>query len=241
MMFLFFTLFLATSATAQLTTAIPLLRSGFGTDKIGFYASVIGVSGPNTTLAVTYDNGTDTRAVGLMREPTTMTISPNMFDFDTDVPTSSGTNFYNLRCDLQASADPACTLSYNPSMARRVLCPNMVSTTEMIYQYYVHTYPARLGYEAGVETVMRDITMVYLPSEGLVERPSVSREVVASYQVVVTAGEEKLKATQGSGVSGSVATPTASVPLSTFTGAAAPVKTVMPALVGFGAVAAAFL
>ncbi|EAT79063.1 hypothetical protein HBH56_073600 [Parastagonospora nodorum] len=255
MMFLFFTLFLAASVTAQLTTAIPLLRSGFGTDKIGFYASVIGVSGPNTTLAVTYDNGTDTRAVGLMREPTTMTISPNMFDFDTDVPTSSGTNFYNLRCDLQASADPACTLSYNPSMARRVLCPNMVSTTETIYQYYVHTYPARLGYEAGVETVMRDITIgvntrarptwctdsSYLPSEGLVERPSVSREDVASYQVVVTAGEEKLKATQGSGVSGSVATPTVSVPLSTFTGAAAPVKTVMPALVGFGAVAAAFL
>jgi len=159
MISLFFTLSLVASATAQLTTAISLLRSGFGTDKIGFYASIIGVSGPNTTLAVTCDNGTDTRAAGVMREPTTMTTSPNMSDFDTDIPASSGTNFYDLRCDLQASADPACTLSYNPSMARRVLCPDMVSTTETIYQYYVHTYPARLGYEAGVETVMRDIAI----------------------------------------------------------------------------------
>jgi hypothetical protein len=83
----------------------------------------------------------------------------------------------------------------------------------------------------------------------MVDMQTWARESVVTYQLIITAGEEKLEASTGAGVgTGSMASSTGSVTSATesvgsspeeATGVAAPMKTVAPALVGVGALAAA--
>jgi hypothetical protein len=252
------TLLLVSSTTAQLTTSIALLKAGFGTDKLGFYASVIGVSGPNTTLAVVYDNGTNTEALGLATKPQTMTVGPNMFEIRTNVPIANGSNSFILHCDLPVDAEPDCNASYDPVLARGILCPASARTTGTRYLSVPHTYSARGSYAAGVETIVRTFVYgvntrerqswctdrSYVPSSGYSYKPTIKKEDVGMYQVIVTAGEEKLKATQGASGSGASVTPTGAMGSgagSASTGAAMPMKTVGPVVAGLGAFAAAFL
>ena len=86
----------------------------------------------------------------------------------------------------------------------------------------------------------------FVPSSGWsYPLSSVKREDIGTYQLVITAGQEKLSATQGASVGGSGATSTSTgsgVGAGTgSTGAAMPIRTAGPVLAGLGAAVAVFL
>ena len=125
-----------------------------------------------------------------------------------------------------------------------------------------HSYSGRGSYSAGVETLVQTVTLrpVTTPNPEWCEDEAYlktfngdSREVPASvlgqevstYQVVITAGLEKLNATAGASATPSTVQPTGTQTNSTGvstsgSAAAAPMKTAGPAFVGFGAAMAAF-
>ncbi|KAF2824259.1 hypothetical protein CC86DRAFT_371634 [Ophiobolus disseminans] len=265
------TLLLGASTAQQITTSFAFLRTNFGTDKIGFYGSVISVDNAgHTALALEIDNGTDSDRFGVSPSRSTFTIGPNMFEATDRVgpgsSSNSTSNDTNLvyRCDIPASppdAAPSCTVSYGPRLARQVQCQSLVSSrTSIVTQ--LHTYSGRLSYSAGVETLVRTIIFgpntrgfpswcgdrSFVPSSGWTYPLTIKRADIGTYQLVITAGQEKLTATAGASASVSGATPTGSGAgagaQSTgagSTGAAMPMKTVAPMMAGFGVAVAAFL
>jgi hypothetical protein len=273
-------LLFAASATAQVTTSIVMYKPQFGTDKIGFLGSVIGVSNSHTTLALAYDNGTDVDALGLDGDTQTVTVGPTLWEAATSVhlgddsttttyPVSDAESFI-FRCEIptaSANAQAACTMSYGGALAQFIECntdEGSVQPASTSYDTSLYTYSGRGTYSAGVETVTETYIFgpntisapswcsdeSYFPSSGYVSVTSVKREDFASYQVVITAGAEKLSATAkasasvtGPSATGSSATgSTASVSVATASkAAAAPIMTVGPVVVGLGAALAAFV
>jgi hypothetical protein len=206
-------LLFAASATAQVTTSIMMYKPQFGTDKIGFLGSVIGVSNSHTTLALTYDNGTDIDAVG----PTLWEAATNYHFGDESTTTTypvSDAESYTFRCEIPtapANAQPACTMSYGGALAPFIECytdEGSVQQSSTLYDTALYTYSGRGTYSAGVETITETYIFGpntistpswcsdenYFPSSGYVSVRSVKREDFASYQVVITAGAEKLRA-----------------------------------------------
>jgi hypothetical protein len=247
MFFLLSILLLASTTAAQLTTSIALGKYYFGTDKIGFYGSVIGVSNSYTTMTLDLDNGT--RLFNSRSLPGIWTISPTSFEVN-----FSNEDDQNQSCSWPASppdAPGSCMISYGPNAAQNALCQSDELRTS--YTTYTHTYSERLSYLAGEEILTQ--TFVFGPSSGgfpvyCTETESHSawsstapldREYIATYQVVVRAGQEKLSATPGTSAGGSGAVPTGTRPGVGSTGAAMPMKTVGPVVVGLGAAVAAFL
>lgn len=285
-------LLLAASATAQVTTSILMYKPQYGTDKIGFVGSVIGVSNSQTTLAISYDNGTDTDALGLDQEIQTVTVGATFFEAATSVrldeneitttsyPVTDAVS-YTYRCEFPtapANAQPACTMSYGGALAQLLECDYRTyegaSQSYTSYETNLYTYSGRGTYSAGVDTIIE--TYIdgpntasaptwcsdenYFPSSGYVSTTAVKKEDFASYQVVITAGGEKLSATTkasasltsasatGSGAMGSSTTESsgagskASASVATASkAAAAPIMTVGPMVVGLGAAVAAFV
>ncbi|KAH7072358.1 hypothetical protein FB567DRAFT_454806 [Paraphoma chrysanthemicola] len=254
------TLLFAGATSAQLTTSFPFLKTFLGTDKIGFYGSVIGVSGDHTTLAVVYDNGTDVSALGLATQAQTFTIAPTMFQGGTtsrDGPARAGE--YILRCEWSTAPDavPMCTGIYGPDRARIIQCqtPNPRQTPSTGYRTETHTYSGRGTYSAGVETIVRTLAYgvqssrsrpdwcndaSFVPSDGYSVTATIPRSDIGTFQLVVTAGQEKLNATQGAGVS--LSSPTLTGSTSGFsTAAAMPMKTMAPLVAGLGAAIAVFV
>lgn len=119
------------------------------------------------------------------------------------------------------------------------------------------TGSARLSYSAGVETITRAITIAprtsvdptwcsdstYLPPSGTAMPGFLRKEDFGYFQVVVTAGIEKLNATQGGTSNRLSTTPTGMGGSGTAaqSSAVAPQKTIGPVLAGVGAVAAILL
>jgi hypothetical protein len=265
MFFLLPALVLAQTSYAQITTSMVMHNKNFGTDKIGFYGSVIDASNSHTTLAIGFDNGTNLDALHLGEIKQTVTVSPNSFEYaqgrnrldDADNSTSEVNFIYH--CDIASapSNDPgSCTYSYSPQFARRINCQASGGIDSTALYTYTHTYPGRGTYSAGVETVVRSLierpftgttaswcsSSDYYPESGDVRTATVKREDFSTFQLVITAGMEKLSATQGAGAGSSSATPTASAGAGDGSrGAAMPMKTVGPVLVGLGAAAAIFL
>jgi hypothetical protein len=258
------TLLIAGATYAQMTTSIFLLKGTLGTDKIGFYGSVIGASNGHTTLAISYDNGTNIDALNLGQINQTVTVSPTGFESGQDLSSRDNEDpdaiDLLLRCDIASapSNDPAsCTYSYVPYLARRINCERRSARTSTFLRTYTHTYSGRGTYSAGVETFVRSLVFggantrstaswcsdsSYLPESGYITTFTMERESIGAYQVVITAGLEKLSATQGVAVSSSSATPTASGGgAGGSTGAAVPMKTMGPVYAGLGAAAAMFL
>jgi hypothetical protein len=183
----------------------------------------------------------------------------------------------NLRYECER-VDPeqntTCTYTYIGAAAAQRLaagCHQNTRADNTAYtstlQIMTHSYPPRLDYEGGEETVTWALTCE--PSstvpEWCAEDPdnypsSAFRSVFelpetdfATYQLIVTAGMEKLNATQGSGPTVASATPTstgdeAAAPFTTsestgpaeFTGAAGEMVAEGPLMVGLGAAVAAF-
>jgi hypothetical protein len=245
---------LAASAAAQLTTSIWIPAEVYGTDKLGFYGSVIAADEGHTTLLLNYDNGTQTEALELPSEPQTVTVGPTMWEVVATpiTPYTSATSDvrsddydYRLRCEKQTAEDarPTCTKSWGRSVASKVYCGIPVippRSTSTVLQSFTHSYGSRGSYPAGVETVVKTVTWKprttprpdWCDTETLASTFSGFTEImpdsmvnseVMTYQVVMTAGLEKLPTGK----------PTAS------SAAAAPLKTA-GSVVGYGAAMAVF-
>jgi hypothetical protein len=271
------TLFLAGAASAEITTSIPLPVGNLNSEKLGFVGSVIGVSSGHTTMILNYDSGTDIEALSYGDINITVTVSPDTFEFNQDRRrggpndgTPDGPDDSNLKqlCSIGTDSQQ-CIFSYGPLLASQIQCDRPTRTREgsTRYETYTHAYPGRLSYSSGVETFTRTIIFGPLSSRSpppswctesghvfttpLIETATMSSKAFAMYQVVLTAGLEKLSATQGASATSSGATPTASggagssgasgVSGAGSTGAAGPMKTAGPVLVGLGAAAAIFL
>lgn len=115
------------------------------------------------------------------------------------------------------------------------------------------TFSGRLSYSAGVETITRTYIFGpwtrefptwcsisdFVPSSGFQIAVSARREDIDTFQLFITAGQEKLSATPAVGASISSATPTGAGAGSS--GAAVPMKTAAPMIAGLGAAVAIFL
>ncbi|RYN46675.1 hypothetical protein AA0118_g12478 [Alternaria tenuissima] len=194
-------------------------------------------------------------------------------DFDDDE------NFLNYSCDWptpdEADSNRTCTISYPASLVGPIVCfdgTRYASTTEETLTY-THTYPARGSDPAGTETAELTLARPYgsetlsrtntpsvcsglssggQASEGYSFVDPVAASDMNTYYLVLTAGTEKLDATQA-------ATPTLSNAMSTGTGDAAetgssgsaaqpeategsaPMATGAPMLMGLGAAIALFV
>jgi hypothetical protein len=270
-------LLLAATASAQVTTTFVGALHPLDTDKIGYVGSVVAVNNSQTIVVLGYDDGTDTSALSIAgSNPQTMTIGPNLWgqqdDLNLPVPgdqsgTASNNHIYNVYCEGwdNTAANWTCTSSYGASIAAIIQCNtgtgNSEASTETFYN--THSYPARLNYSAGTETVTHsfvfapDTTSIpswcsddpmNLPDEGSSEAYESAATRFATYQVVLTAGLEKLGATQaatptiGSAVPTGSVNSTASGALPEFTAGAAKVVGGKTLIAGMGvAVAAYFL
>jgi hypothetical protein len=257
------TLLLVRAATAQITTSFPYFSGAWGSDKIGFYGSVVNVQNSHTVLALELDNGTDTDIPNWSLDPDRfrLTLGPNMFEgHDRSGPSTVPDNYTNeldivYHCDLPASsanAAPDCTASIGPWLARRFQCDSTASS-QTSYTTQTYTYSGRLSYSAGVETLTRTARFgpntrgfptwcsdsTFAPSSGWQYPLSVKREEIATFQLVITAGQEKLSATPAVSAGVSSATPTGAGAGSS--GAAMPMKTAAPVIAGLGVAVAVFL
>lgn len=169
----------------------------------------------------------------------------------TEVATRYDDELERIRCEKQTEtgAAPTCTISYGRALAAEMGCKTAERPGTTVVYTYTNSYPARLTYSAGVETVHQTIEYLSLPTgkpyswcsdgdfqgypsdfSGSVETLStLSAAYAATYQVIITAGQEKLPSKTGSGEQPSS------------TGAAVPLRTAAPAYIGLGAALAAFV
>jgi hypothetical protein len=270
-------IFFAAFATAQLTTSFWQPNIYLGTTKVGYYGSVIGVDKDRTTIAIKYDNNTNpehfaTDDVETITFASTLweAYTANIRDLGRDTTSDRGNYAYNLACQkaTSARATPVCTISRGPGLAHDAACPaTFRSIYPAITTTLIYTYSADVSGTAGIVTTTVETTLGGPPksmdrpwcsgSSGSIPGSFVENEMTlefynaATYQLVITAGEEKLSATTGA----SAATPgpqatgsqaigsqaSSGLTSTARTGAAMPMKTVAPALVVLSAAAAAFL
>lgn len=235
----------AASATAQITTSIWAYQGFIKTDKYGYYGSVVAVDGVHTTLALTYDNGTDLDALGFSSSPETYVVGPAYWEGSAtnrfaDHRTESGDiksddNVQKFWCEKKTTsgATPSCTASYGRVFAVGLICnePNTYQTKpSTIYHTRTNTYSGRGTYSAGVETITDILTIpvdTRTPPDwcnedtypatftGFVTTLGVPESEFASIQVVITAGQEKLSATAGASATPTNVQPTSSQSTST--------------------------
>lgn len=264
-------LLLAAVASAQLTTTFWSPKYIFGpSDKVGFVGSVVNASNTHTVLALNYDNGTDSQL--FFGADFTMTVGPNLWQESNTLGVEASNSSSDLDAGLYAIGceDPnpdstnnaTCSMTLGPEIAREVRCyePTSSQTSSTRLRTIINTYSGRgTLYSAGVETIVH--TQIYgsIPdqpewcndpsySEAVKETFAVSKAFIGIFQVVITAGEEKLSATQGGSASVSSPVQTGSQPPASATsgsgGAAASTGGAAsfsgPAMLGLGA-AAAFL
>lgn len=250
------TLLCAGTAAAQLTTSVwlPIQNLGY-TDKVGLVGSVVAASGATFTASVQMDNGTSEELIIIT--DMTLTFGPSMFAYENTRQFSryssfSGGGVVKYTYTIPPSptdAQPVATVSYPPAPAKRLLCQDPIGYTTTQFQTVINSYPARLSYSAGVETVTRAQTISpasstpkptwcdddsYFPPTGWVYSVTKKKEDFAYYQLVLTAGVEKLSAASATATKSGTGTNSQNK-------AAAPMKTVGPVLAGMGAAMAIFL
>jgi hypothetical protein len=253
---------LVETASAQITTSFPYYKTAWGSDKVGFYGSVISVKDSHTAIRLEFDNGTSSDTPGYFYpDDQQFTIGPNMFETRVRLGSESfadnGTDKMDVvdHCDIPespADAAPNCTASAGPWIARGWQCDS-TATSSTSYSTYTNTFSGRLSYSAGVETITRTFIFGpwtkgfptwctisdFVPSSGLQWPVSAKREDIGTFQLVITAGQEKLSATPA--VSASVSSATVTGAGAGSSGAAVPMKTVAPVIAGLGAAVAIFL
>ncbi|KAJ4360534.1 uncharacterized protein N0V89_001099 [Didymosphaeria variabile] len=242
---------------------------------IGFYASVVGASEGKTTLALQFDNKTDLATAGYIveDEANTMTFY-------------GSSRFESVTTTTEVFDGPALTIGYGcqGTSARGgasvgALCrfasegPAVYSSVCERYSDYSDIYTSTQEIAYGDDYTVTETTIIdyrtripsycksgsTLPESVVAHTYAIEQEEIATYQVVITAGAEKLSATAGAMPSNSGPVPTGTgaftlhkgqnvVP--TETGSAAPVQEtgaagmnlpLHPALAGLGAAAVAFL
>jgi hypothetical protein len=262
-------LLFAVAATAQVTTSIWMPSPYQDDTHIGFYASVVGVSEGKTTLALSFDNKTDLATAGYVveDEPNTMTFYGN-------------NRFESVTTTSEVDNGPALTMGYGCEETRAgAVCrfasegPAVYSSKCASYSDYTDVYTTTREIAYGADyTVTETSTIDYrtrvpaycksgstLPESVVAHTYSIEKHEIATYQVVITAGAEKLSATAGATPASSVPAPTGSgafslhrgqnvvptetgsAPVVQATGAAGALLPLHPALAGLGAAAVAFM
>lgn len=258
----------ASTATAQLTTSfwMPSGKQAFGTDRLRWRASVVGAEGDRVTLAYRLDDDPDYSALGFTPNDDThitMTFASTLWEVsssDMGVSTITGDKGLWLRCEKQSAGPATCTQSLNAWLLDLDCRPNTRSA-EVWSDLWTFSDKGTVG----VETIVRSFggqsravsewctnTAVEPPSVGSFDTFTRDADIFATYEFIITAGEEKLSATAGSGPTALDAKPTGTESgtgsasgtgpaEATGTGAAAPMKTMAPLVAGLGAAVAVFL
>jgi hypothetical protein len=169
----------------------------------------------------------------------------------TEIVTRSDDELQKIRCEKQTGTDaaPTCTVSYGRALAAGIGCLTEERPASTKVYTFINSHPGRLTYSSGVETVLETIEYLSLPTgtpyswcgegefqgypsdfSGIVSTIStLSATDAATYQVIITAGQEKLPSK------------TSSSQQPSSTGAAVPLRTAAPAYIGLGAALAAFV
>ncbi|KAJ4361383.1 hypothetical protein N0V95_001894 [Ascochyta clinopodiicola] len=270
------TLLLAALVSAEFTTYVWMPKIG-NSNKYGYVASVIDADEQHLTMTLDYDNKTDTSALNLGGNSGNYTFGPSGFTINQAMtrllPEITGDSNLRVQCTEpsggQYNPDVQCTQMVGDGYARFFQCneyqvtrnrtspPNITST-------YPHTYGTGLWGSSGTETITYTLnfpqqtvsttpawcTSDAVPASVLTVPYTTRIDQFAVYQVVVTAGEEKLSAYSSServlstitfrpsaGSSGSaIASATATTPPAN-TGAAGRLNAAAPALAGLGVAA----
>ena len=274
---LLLTLSLAATATAQVTTSF--WGDKLGTDKVGFVGSIVNANDTHTTVIVEFDEGTNATALPQLEQigtPITMTIGPEYFGrtnvlgyIDLDDEEAKEQNEQKVDCEWPTPEDEnsnrTCVASYGPGFMQGPPCGTFTyysSSTAVVT--YTNSYPARLSYSAGTETLVTTATLPldysYVSSVatscgddvGDISEDGYTTEFIgepsifATYQLVITAGEELLSASAAATPSESDAQSTGGDGINSSdspedTGNAATKANGAPIIVGLGAAAAFFL
>ncbi|KAJ4288392.1 hypothetical protein N0V90_011627 [Kalmusia sp. IMI 367209] len=270
---IFSILLLAAAVAAETTTSI-WMPSPYNANEthIGFYASVVGVSDGKTTLALQFDNNTNLRTAGyeIDDEPNTMTFfgssrfesvttSTELFD-GPELTVMYGCQLTSGTYRRSSTVGAVCRYSSDGPAVYSSFCGYYSDYTDVYTRTMEYTYDE--PYSVVTETTTIDYRTRIpsycesgssLPDSVVANTYTIEKSEIATYQVVITAGEEKLSATAGATVSnggaaitGTGASPN-NVPTGTGgapaeeTGAAGAVLPLHPALAGLGAAAMAFL
>lgn len=225
---------LARSALAEITTSFWVPNYG-ESEKLGFYGSVIGASNGHVTVAFEYDNSTDMEGlrIGTDRDAGTYIIAPTLYEFSTTARYDDHVESWTYRCEMADTAahvtEVACTDINDDSGvgARRRYCDSINTRSErVIYPTLTdtHTYGSGTWGPPGTETWVHTIyeptttrtaaadwcTGSGVPASALAVTETLPRESFITWQVIITAGEEKLSATTGANGATPSARPTGS-------------------------------
>jgi hypothetical protein len=247
----------ASLATAQLTTSIWF--PGGSNKTIAMTGSVVGKNGDKVTVSLDYKDLTEDPV--LQGAPATVTVAGNTFFAYQQVISDEITYTIDGSCTRKDDKDvPVCVVSTLDYVSLMSGWCNSYTQTGVATRTLTRTYPADSEGPASTETMTAtftnsETTLPLMCSESIGPDDSVQTITVedddeafmfTTYQLVLTAGTEKLSA---------AATPTAGGPSSTggsnsptdsaqSTGTtqstgAAPMMTAAPLLAGLGAAAAA--
>ncbi|KAF2652944.1 hypothetical protein K491DRAFT_27822 [Lophiostoma macrostomum CBS 122681] len=271
------TLLFAASAAAQITTSFWMPYPALDSGEAGYVGSVIDVDGGKTTLRIEYDDDTDTDAYYYNDTPQTITLQGSTYyeEYLTTTDSYYGLDYtWSIGCSHGAStrAQPHCTESSNGGYIYSAYCDYYTSYTEAYTTTDLYTYSSDSYGPATTETFVETYNpSSYIPDfctesgastipESLATTSeTLSASYVETYQLVITAGEEKLSAasssSSGSGSSSATTTGTGaqsgatgasqSQPTGTAsqapdgTGAAMPMITRAPVMAGLGLAVAA--
>lgn len=268
------TFFFAAVASAQATTSLWMPSPYQEGTHIGFHASVVGVSEGKTTLALTFDNKTDLATAGYIveDEPNTITFyGSSRFESITTTTDADGaalTMGYGCeetRAQGGVSVGAMCRFASEGPAVYSSYCASYsdytgvsIKTKELTYgDDYTVTETTTIDYRTRVPSYCKSGSK--LPESIIANTYTIEQKEIATYQVVITAGADKLSATAGATPSSSGPAPTSTgaftlyqgqnvVPTQTGsaqpvheTGAAGALLPLHPALAGLGAAAMAFL
>ena len=271
------TLLFAALASAEYTTSVWLSKIA-NSDKYGYVASVIDADAQHVTMSMSYDVNTDNDVLGLGDVDGNFTFGPSSFVFNQEftrfLPTPTDDSSIRVACTQPAQPNHSveCEQAHGDAYARFIWCNSQVTETRFTPQNvtttYPHTYGTGLWGPSGVETITLTLdwpatrptttpewcTSDDVPATVLSMPYTQEANMFAYFQVIITAGEEKLSAYSSSSLalstasrstgqvpsatrsaesSGSAAASgTTSIPEST--GAAERINSVAPILAGMG-------
>jgi hypothetical protein len=273
---------LASAQTANITTTAWMIKFA-GSDKYGYVASVMGADAQHMTLSMDFDADTDKDALHIGGEGGNFTFGLSDYTVNWPQtrfgPTPSGDMNVQIQCTqpAQSGDEVSYTEILGDGFARFISCNEYQTTQTDRPQYtnsstvYPHTYGTGLWGSGGTETITMNFTYPLqtetttpawctsddVPASVLTIADPSPAESFAVYQIVITAGQEKLSAYSGSLVAVSTASgSTGNVPVATpsagsgaasasatasappvNTGAADRISAVVPALAGMGVAA----
>lgn len=186
-------------------------------ETIGFYASVVNVSNDRTTLAGSFDD--NTHPTQTLRDPdVTITVGPSYYNVVNPVPRSTGFTWSGECTSSSQGAAIVCTEITNGPGVFSSICSRSIGAMGEPPM----TTKSFQSISGLPQFCFTDTTV---PIEYLAKTSTVGESSMTTFsmKVLVTAGEEKLRAATGA------------------TGGVGPMKTSAPLLAGLGAAMAVFV